>query len=86
MQGRHCDNGHALTRHGHKVRASPHPFGYPYVKELVRVYTSGGKDFVSGKQKSAIFGKFFSLQTQAQRILKHGQRPKYRYPRGQVDF
>jgi hypothetical protein len=57
-QGRRYKDGHALTRHGHRVRASPQPFRHLYFKDLLGFYASGGKDFVSGKQKSAIFELF----------------------------
>jgi hypothetical protein len=61
---RYSDDGHA-----HEiwppVAGPPRPPLYfkfhilLYFKELVRFYTSNGKDFVSGKQKSAIFAFFF---------------------------
>jgi hypothetical protein len=40
------------------VRALPQLFRHPYVKELVGLSMSAGKDFVSGKQKSAILEIF----------------------------
>jgi hypothetical protein len=54
-------------RHGHKVLASPRPapsdrdfkFQITYFKDLEAYYASGGINFVSRKQKSAIFEKTF---------------------------